>query len=134
MHIDSTYKHRGSDDYFGMSPPLYLSQNNFYLYRPNICVEQHLYFPVTHTTILRRALETLLFNLMQSLLQRISAHTIIHRFALRINEIDIFNSRCHIRQAQLHCPPIFPTQPCHLFLIHSSLMKTPIYPYSYPRT
>jgi hypothetical protein len=28
--IDSTYKYRGNDDYLGMSPPLYLSQDNFY--------------------------------------------------------------------------------------------------------
>jgi hypothetical protein len=28
--IDSTYKYRGNDDYPGMSPPLYLSRDNFY--------------------------------------------------------------------------------------------------------
>ncbi len=27
---DLTYKYRESDDYSGMSPPLYLSQDNFY--------------------------------------------------------------------------------------------------------
>jgi hypothetical protein len=55
----------------------------------------------------RRALETFPFNLTQSLLQRISAHTIIHRLALRIKLTDIFNSCRHIRQTQLDDPQIF---------------------------
>jgi hypothetical protein len=62
---DSTYKCSESDDYFVMSPPHYLSQNNFYLYQPNIHVEHTLYYLVSHTTMLWRALETLLINLTQ---------------------------------------------------------------------
>jgi hypothetical protein len=67
--IGSTYNYRESDDYLDMSPPHYLSQNNFYLHRPNIHVEHTLYYLVSHTTILWRALETLLINLTRLPLQ-----------------------------------------------------------------
>jgi hypothetical protein len=63
--LDLTYKHRESDDYIGMSPPLYISQSNFYLQRPNIHVEHTLFYRVSQTTIWWRALETLPINLMQ---------------------------------------------------------------------
>jgi hypothetical protein len=33
MRIDSTYKHRGSNDYFGMSPPLYRPNQYYYIDR-----------------------------------------------------------------------------------------------------
>ena len=60
---------------YGMSSPLYLSRDNFYLQRPNIYVEHTLFYPVSHTTMLWRALETLRFNLTKSLLQRNSTYT-----------------------------------------------------------
>jgi hypothetical protein len=60
---------------YSVSSPLYLSRDNFYLQRPNIYVEHTLFYPVSYTTILWRAPETIPFNLTQSLLQRISIHT-----------------------------------------------------------
>jgi hypothetical protein len=38
---DSTYKYRESDDYFDMSPPLDISQNNFY-YRLRVLSIKHI--------------------------------------------------------------------------------------------
>jgi hypothetical protein len=58
-----------------MSPPLYLRKDNFYLQRLNIHVEHTLFYPISHATILWRALETLPFNLTQSLLQCTSTYT-----------------------------------------------------------
>jgi hypothetical protein len=51
---------------YGMSSPLYLSRDNFYLQRPNIYVEHTLFPPVSHTTILWRAPETLRSKYMNS--------------------------------------------------------------------
>ena len=46
------------------------SKDKFHLQRLNIYVEHTLFYPVSHTTMLWRALETLRFNLTKSLLQR----------------------------------------------------------------
>jgi hypothetical protein len=54
---------------YDMSSPLYLSRDNFYLQRPNIRVEHTLFYLVSHTTMLWRALETLPINLTQLSLQ-----------------------------------------------------------------
>jgi hypothetical protein len=52
-----------------MSPPLYLSKDNFHLQRLIIPIERTLFHYVSHTTILWCALETLPINLTQLPLQ-----------------------------------------------------------------
>jgi hypothetical protein len=60
---------------YGMSPPLYISKDNFHLQRLNIPIEHTLFYYVSHTTILWRALETLPINLTQLPLQGTSIYT-----------------------------------------------------------
>jgi hypothetical protein len=79
---------------YGMSSPLYLSRNNFYLQRPNIYVEHTLFYPVSHTTISWRALETLPINLTQLPPQCTSIYT----FDITVlRQTPHFQSTCHIQ-------------------------------------
>jgi hypothetical protein len=99
------------------------SKDKFHLQRPNIPIEHTLYFPVSHTTMGRRALETFPFNLTPSLLPRISAHTHL-RALIKSSHPMYFQFTHHVRQHNMFS----------YLTVKATLLRHITKPFLYPHT